>query len=174
MITKDATQKLFVTGLLIIIYNKKAWSFSVSTSVVMLPSWLLAFDRSVYHGRFCFSSSLIHPSKDACHFGLTVHTEMTILHVSQSCQPGSPRRKTTASFFFFPFHTHRQECQSCSLSGRDNACGRDWSGERGCPSLAFQWPQWQMCYLIPELAEAPAGVDIKWLAVSRRENAPPM
>lgn len=79
--------------------NKKSLKlFHVRISQCVLPSRLLAFDRSVYHGHFCFSSSLIHPSKDACHDGLTVHTQMTTLYVSQSCQPSSPQRKTTASF----------------------------------------------------------------------------
>ena len=65
------------------------------------------------------------------------------------------------------FYSHRPECQSCSLCGRQTAWRRDWS-------LADQWPQWQMCCLIPELAAAPAGVNINWLTVSRRVRAPPM
>lgn len=53
-------------------------------------------------------------------------------------------------------------------------CMRDLSWERGCPGLAYQWPQWQMCCLIPGLAAALAGVNINWLSVSCREDALPM
>lgn len=71
------------------------------------PSRLLAFDGSVYHILWCFS---------ACHDGLAAHT--AILYVSQSRPPSEEQQQ-----LFFPFwSTHRQECQSCSPSGRHTAC----------------------------------------------------
>lgn len=104
-----------VTELLIVIYpSRKAWSFSTSISVEMSPVvagiWQVCLSRPV------LLFILTHPRRQrACHHGLTLHTALNIQHVSRSCQPNSPRRKTTASFFSFS-STDRQECQSCLLT----------------------------------------------------------
>lgn len=109
------------------------------------------------------------PQQTACHDGLTVHTAMTILYVSQSCQPSE--EDNSISFCSLP--RTDTECLSCSSSRRQTAWETG-ASEWGCPGLAYQWPQWQMCCLIPELAAALAGVNMNWLTLSRSENPPPM
>lgn len=87
--------ELSVTELLIVIYpTRKAWSFSTSISVVV--SLVVA---AIWRVRLSRSLLLFILTQRACHDGLTVHTASTILCVSKWCQPSSPRRKTTASFF---------------------------------------------------------------------------
>ncbi len=117
--------------LLIVIYPlRRAWSLSVSISLAV--SLTVAVIRRVRLSWSLLLFILTHPPRQrACHDGLTVHTAMTTLYVSQSCQLGSPQRKTRASssFFFFLFHTLAGV--SVMFAEWATHCIGDWSWERG-------------------------------------------
>lgn len=159
----------YVIELLIVIYPvKKAWSFSMSISVphgcchltglsIMVSS---AFHR--HSSNLAKSLSWWSDSSRSNNYSICI----TIMSTRR------PSEEDKTRSFFFLFHT--QARVSVMFAEWATHCFRDQRWERGYPGLAYQWPQWQMCCLIRELAAAPAGLNIKWFTVSRRENAPSM